>query len=208
MTNRRNILYRPVFGLLILLLSCQKKEIAKEQKPQPLNSFSMQLNGQAWQPSTVEQDQCMRTFKGAWSSVTEKGEEKPYYTIWAYKDPRAVGIYGSENAFEFQIFDVKKTGTYTLTGSYKEHFSAYALFVVNKPDGTNSRYINNTNKGAFTVEVSEFTSLPGSWFNGIKGSFYGTLYNENNPLDSLTLQQGEFTLKKINWYNFNQCAQW
>ncbi|MES2730235.1 MAG: DUF5025 domain-containing protein [Bacteroidota bacterium] len=199
--------YLLTLALLALLLSCQKEKVIQEQKPQPLNSFSMRLNGQVWQPSQIGKEVCMRTFHGAWSAVTENSQQKPFYTISAYKDPQAKVDYTSENAFKFQISNVKKTGLYEIKGSYTEDFSSYALFTINKPDGTYNRYVNKITHGSFFVEVSEFIPTPASELSGIRGTFYGTLYNEKNPLDSLIFQGGEFTLKKINWYNFNQCAQ-
>jgi hypothetical protein len=42
--------------------------------------------------------------------------------------------------------------------------------------------------------------------NGIRGSFTGILYNEVDPRDSVTITRGAFVLKKVNWYNFDQCA--
>ena len=57
------------------------------------------------------------------------------------------------------------------------------------------------------VNVSEVLEpVYGGVLHGIKGSFAGTLYNEANPMDSLIISRGTFTLKKVNWYNFNQCA--
>ncbi len=46
--------------------------------------------------------------------------------------------------------------------------------------------------------------VQGGVVQGIKGSFAGTLYNEANPMDSLIISRGAFTLKKVNWYNFDQ----
>jgi hypothetical protein len=103
--------------------------------------------------------------------------------------------------------DVKQTGQYILNGFYQENFSSYAIFARKNADGTSTRYINKTNSEGFSVIIDEFLTLKGSHVTGIKGTFYGTLYNENNPSDSITIQQGEFTLRKINWYNFNQCPE-
>jgi len=209
MQNRFTLLTKQIFflSLLLLLMSCQKEDLAKEQNAQPLNSFSMQLNGRSWQPSQIGEDECMRTYHGAWSEVTQNGVKKPYYTISAYRDSKALATAQSENGLRLQITNVQKTGTYNLTGSYQQSFDSYAVFSVRKPDGTYSRYINKVNKPSFVVEVSEFIPISGSSVTGIKGAFYGTLYNESNSLDSLTFTRGAFTLKKVNWYNFNQCAQ-
>ncbi len=199
--------YLLIICLMQGLSGCQKEELPEEKNALPLNSFTMRLNGQAWEPSQIGEDACMRTFNGAWSAVGKNGIQKPYYTIAAYRDPKATGDFKSENAFKLQITDVKKPGTYYLTGSYQQDFESYALFIVNKPDGTSVRYINKLNRPSFTVEVSDLIPLPESVINGIAGTFYGTLYNENNSLDSLTFSRGSFVLKKVNWYNFNQCAQ-
>ncbi len=207
----------PAIGLLILLLACGTEDVKKEQKPQSVNAFRMLLNGAPWEPSRIGQDECMRTFGGAWSSATDNTGKRPYYTVWAYQDPRwesedsedgDVPEYESDNIFLFQVMDVWEPGRYSITGSYKDHISSYARFHVQKPGGTSKLYVNKANSSSFVVEISEIcaplSELP---VNGIKGSFYGTLYNEANPQDSLTIRRGEFTLKKINWYNFNQCPQ-
>ncbi|WP_147368019.1 DUF5025 domain-containing protein [Fibrisoma montanum] len=194
-------------GLLLILLSCREESMSEEPGPQPLNFFEANVNGQIWQPSKLDEENCMQAFQGAWSAITVNGEQKPYYTVWAYRDSRKITNYQSENAFRFQFTNVLKTGQYGITGSYKNVHDSYALFTVNKPDGSYTRYVNTRNKGTFTVELSEFLPKPGSEIKGIKGSFYGTLYNETDPTDSLVFQRGNFTLQKINWYNFNQCAQ-
>lgn len=95
------------------MVSCQKEDLSKEKKFIPLNSITMQLNGQAWQPSQIGEEACMRTFNGAWSWVGENGEQRPFYTISAFRDPQAIPTYQkSENAFKLQITNVKKTAPF------------------------------------------------------------------------------------------------
>ena len=193
--------------LLGLMGSCQKEEIAGKQNSGSLNSFKMQVNGKFWEPSQVGKDKCLQTYNAAWSELTENGVRKPYYTILASRNEKALATSQSENGFRLRIFNVQKTGTYPLTGSYTEPYNSFAVFSVRKPDGTYAQYINKLNKPAFKVEVNEIIPLPGSLVTGIRGTFQGTLYNENNSLDSLTFNRGAFTFKKVNWNNFNQCAE-
>ncbi len=197
-----------LLGGLVVLPGCRNEEAAKPQpKPQPVNAFSMYLNGRYWEPSPVGNDPCGRTFNGAWSAVGRKDEQIPYYTVVAYRDPRSLTSAQSENALRIQIMDVQKPGRYPIADPYGENFTSHAVLGVNAPDGTYKRYVNKAGSDAFVVEISELldplTDMP---VKGIKGTFSGTLYNAANPQDSVVITRGAFTLKKINWYNFDQCA--
>ena len=191
-----------VVSLLLFGLSCRQSETITEQKAEVLNAFDMFVNNQAWQPSKLGEDDCMQTFQAAWSTLGSS----PFFTAWAYKDAKGVTTNQSQNAFQLQIIDVQRVGQYRITGSYKTDFAAYVLFRINKPDGTSIRYVND-DKGSFTVVVSDFLPSTSPFRPGIKGSFSGTLYNETNPLDSLVIQKGSFSFRKLNWYNSNQCAE-
>ena len=132
-----------LLGGLVLLPGCQPEEGVKpQQKPQPINAFSMYLNGKYWVPSGVGDDECQRTFNGAWSAVTKSGEQIPYYTVVAYRDQASITSWQSENALEFQIMGVAKVGQYPVTGSYREEFTSYAVFNLNSPGSTPKRYVN------------------------------------------------------------------
>jgi hypothetical protein len=202
-------------GWLLLLAGlaglpgCRQEEPARpQQKSQPVNAFSMYLNGRYWEPSGIGADPCQRTFNGAWSAITTADDQRiPYYTVVAYRDRRSLTSAESENALRIQIMDVQKVGRYPISGAYQGDFTSHAVLNINAPDGTRKRYVNRAGSDAFVVEVTELfaplTELP---VNGIQGTFYGTLYNEADALDSLTISRGAFTLKKVNWYNFDQCA--
>lgn len=192
-----------LLSLMLLLESCKKEELPEKENSRLLNSFSMQVNGQPWEPSQVGKDECMQTFMATWSTLAEN----PYYTISAYQSSKAPNVEQSENSFRLQITNVKKTGTYYLLGHHHEPHDSYAVFSVKKSDGTYSQYINKKNNTSFVVEVTDLIPISGSSATGIKGTFRGTLYNENNLLDSLTFSKGDFTFNKLNWRNFNQCAQ-
>lgn len=194
-------------SLLLLMGSCQKEEILEKQNFNFLNSFTMQVNRQSWEPSQVGEDKCMRTYNAAWAALIGNGVRKPYYTISASRDSKAAATSQSENVFRLRIFNVQETGAYPITGSYVEPFNSFAVFSVIKPDGTYVQYINKFDKPAFVVEVTEIIPIPGSAVTGIKGTFQGTLYNEINSLDSLTFSRGAFTFKKLNRNNYNQCAE-
>lgn len=195
----------------VFIFGCDDDDIDNDIIDQPeitqLNAFSMRLASQIWEPATIDYQECMRTFYCSWSSLTKQNVEQPFYNIKAYKDPHAKTGPNSENFFELQIFDVQETGSYEISATYKEDFSSFALFVMNLPDGDSRRYVNEVNGNSFVVEIDEFIPIEGFSLPGIKGSFYGTLYNEDNPLDSLVLEEGDFTFGKINWNNFNQCPE-
>jgi hypothetical protein len=191
-----------LLSTIISLSSCHKDDVSVEEEKAPLvNSFAMELNGKAWQPGQIGKDECMRTYNGAWSSIGEN----PFYNITAYWDPKGVADHSSENILRLQIMNLRSLGEYKPRDSYIDPFKSYALFSVKKPDGSSIRYINKGNVASFSVVFQEFITLPNTSIQGVKGTFYGTLYNEVNPLDSITITRGTFTLKKTNWYNFDQC---
>ena len=65
-------------GLLISVLGCNKKDELK-QNLKPLNSFSMNINDQLWQPSIIGNDSCSVAYTCEWSRV----DQIPFYTITA-----------------------------------------------------------------------------------------------------------------------------
>ncbi|ALJ01050.1 DUF5025 domain-containing protein [Rufibacter tibetensis] len=190
-----------LYGVFLLLVGCQQDDDAVDQTPEPVTSFSMQLNNQRWQPSQIGEDKCMQKFHGAWSYLGGK----PYFTIVASRDAKMVDNTWSEEGLRLQIFDLTRVGVYPITNSYKEDFVSYVSLRVNTSGGAPKVYVNKTDKPAFWVEVKEFYDLPGFSQKGIKGTFYGTLYNEANPQDSVSFEKGEFLFKKVNWHNYNQC---
>lgn len=191
-------MYKIAFILLPLIFSaCEKEEIRKEVKT-PVNSLSMKVNGEYWEPSVPDGDSCRSTFyclSGGW--INTDGAERPFYEIYSYKDPNALDDYRSENQFRFQIMNVKQPGIYPITGFYGFDTEPYAIFVLNK-DGVNKRYVNKTNEISFIATVNELVPTKLITFTGIKGFFQGTLYNEKDPLDSLVITNGQFTFKTGN----------
>jgi len=188
-------------SIFVCLSSCNKEQVLlKPKKPLPLNTFAMEVNGQAWQPGQIGKDECMRTYYGAWSSL-----DYSFFNIVAYRDPQGLADASSENALQIQIMNVTGLGKYELTGSYLESFKSHASFTVKKPDGSHVRYINRRDVSSFFVVFEKFIPVPKTDIKGVKGVFYGTLFNEVNPLDSITLTQGNFTFSRTNRYNFDQC---
>jgi len=188
-------------GIFLSFSSCNKEPISLEpKKPLPLNTFAMEVNGQGWQPGQIGKDECMRTYYGAWSLL-----DYPFFNIVAYRDPQGLTGARSENALQIQIVNVTGLGKYELTGSYLESFKSHVLFTVKKPDGSYVRYINKRNLASFSVVFEEFISVPKTDIKGVKGIFSGTLYNDVDPLDSITITQGNFMFNRPNRYSFDQC---
>ncbi len=192
--------------LILGLAGCQKDAPDPEPEPTPLTSFSMKVNESHWEPSQVGDNTCLRTFHGAWSALTKDGEEQPFFTILAYKDPRALGNYNSENNLRMQFMNVKGKGAYPILGTYKQEFTSYVAFNVNKPGQPTKHYVNRTDKPNFTIRVEELYRIENAHLKGINGTFQGVLYNEQDLSDSLVVEQGKFSFGKVNWYNFDQCA--
>ena len=196
-------------GLLVfLMMSCGKEE-EKVQKPlQPVNTFRMLLNGREWTPSALGEDKCLRAYHASRSTVTHGTQVTPYYSISAFNDSAAPVSGNRVNSFFLQISGVETPGRFPITGNYREFYSSHAWFVQKQPDGSFSRYVNRQNPASMEVTISRMIPLREGWtFQGIEGAFEGVLYNETNPQDSLSIERGEFTFAKMNWYNFNQCPQ-
>jgi hypothetical protein len=188
--------------ILISFASCNKEGVPLEPvKAHSLNTFGMEINGEAWEPGQIGKDECMRTYYGAWSSLNAI----PFFNIVAYRDPTGLTGVKSENALQIQIMNVNGLGKYDLTGYYLESLKSNASFAVKKLDGTYVRYINRRGVPSFFVVFTKFITIPKTDIKGVEGSFYGTLYNEVDPLDSITLTKGNFTFNKPNRYNFDQC---
>lgn len=190
----------------VFLLACDNDE----QIPQPeiINSISVVLDNDNWQPSQIGDDGCMSTFQCDYREIkTSEGQTIPFYTIQAFRDPGLEASYKSENALQFQVMNVTEIGTYNIEGKFGADFQSYARFTVNNEDGTFVRYENDPDRNPFIVVIDELLSPYSNLsFGGIKGSFYGSLYNFDNPSDSLNFENGKFVLKKTNSQSFNQCS--
>jgi len=187
-------------GLLILALGCNKKDKLKEDL-KPLNSFSMYLNDQFWQPSLIDNDSCFSTFHCDYSEIGEM----PFYTIIAYKDSQSRANTLSENMIRIQIMNVNSTGLFNISDPFGD-FNSYAMFVINE-SGNQKIYQNSATKISSEIIIEEMLPIDGSILTGIRGSFSGILYNNVNPNDSIVIDNCKFTFKKINWANFCQCDE-
>lgn len=78
-------------------------------------------------------------------------------------------------------------------GTYKKDFDSYFMLQRREDLENRNRYVNEPSRSAFLVTVKEFISGRYSSTKGVKGSFSGILYNEDDQLDSLIIEKGEFT---------------
>ena len=188
-------------GLLILVLGCSEK-IEIKQESQLLNSFSMNINDQKWQPSVIGNDSCSVALRCEMSTIHG---DKNFYTITMYKDSQSKTSSESENIFRLQIMDVISTGSYPISDPFGD-FNTYARFVKNE-SGNQQIYDNSTIHASSMIQIEELIPKSGSALIGIKGSFSGILYNSVNPKDSIIIDNCLFNLKKLNRNNFCQCAE-
>ncbi len=198
-----------LFLNLLLLSSCDKKEDveAEPNYPKRMNYFSMEINGELWQPSFIDDDTCKQTFKGSQSSLSSGS----MYNINAYKDPNAINDVGAENMLRLQIKDVVRTGEYEIKNDYRVHFKSFVSFQIRKDkDGNNKKtiYSVDSTKNIFSFYVDELvdTNMLGA-NQGIIGRFEGTLYNIENPLDSLIISNGKYQFKRTNWNDNCHCEK-
>ena len=190
---------------LLSFANCTKERISEEPEEQlPINSFGMEVNGKAMEPGQIGDNNCLRTYYGAWSAV----DTKPYFNIVAYLNLEGLKSDTARSQLNIQIMNVTGLGKYKLTGSYLSNFDPYAYLSLKKPNGSSVRYLNKKDIGSFYVEFEKFIPLPNTNRQGVIGSFSGTLYNEKNPADSVIISRGKFTLNKTNHYNYNQCENY
>ncbi len=188
-------------GAMTLLFGCVKEQITEVKKPIRVNSFTMDVDGQEWEPGQLGDDDCIRTYNGAWSWIGEN----PYFNISAWRDPKGHIDIDSKNVLQIQVMNVKELGKYPIAGAYTKSFQSFAFFRVTKEDGSFIRYVNKTEKPSFIVDFKQFAPRPNTNLKSVDGVFSGILYNELNPLDSIVISNGTFTLKHTNGYNFDQC---
>jgi hypothetical protein len=186
--------------VLTLILGCTKKEELKKA-PEPVNSFLMEIDGQLWEPSVINNDECYVAYSCELSYINNR----PFYTIKAYKDSQSRTNSESENIFRLQIMDVANVETYSISEPFGT-FNSYARLVLNE-DGLQKIYENSTTASHSYVEITEMLPVEGSVFIGIKGTFSGKLFNLDNPDDFIIIENCLFTFNKINRNNFCQCEE-
>ena len=173
----------------VLLTSCNKSvEEPKAKAKVAINFFSMQVNGQVWTPYQVPNDPCTSTFSGIYGGIGEK----PIYTFNAYRDPTGKANAYSENLLRMQLVNVTEPGLYLLDGTYKKDFDSYFMFQMQQPTGNFKLYVNIPQRYPCVVNVEAIATKKGYTIPGIKGTFVGVVYNEDNPLDSLVIEKGKF----------------
>lgn len=187
------------FFVVSLLIGCKQEE---PKARVPINSFSMEVNGQLWTPFQSKDDPCTSTYGGHSADLGEI----PIYTIYAYRDPAGIDDATSDNLLRIRIMNVTKPGAYPLDGTYKEDFESYFIFAVQQPAGNAKRYVNDPGRSPFVINVQELIPIKYSSTKGIKGFFSGILYNEADPSDSLTIEKGEFTFNIVNVNNDVHCG--
>jgi hypothetical protein len=181
----------------LVAISCNSDDARPVAKN--LNSFKMSLNEKLWEPSVI--DSCTKAFQ----CEMTRYNDSPFYIIQAYQDPQFIADFNSEYQLRMQIMDVHEAGIYPLN---EEHgvFNSYIRLSIND-EGGRKVYFNSTTGNSFKVEIKEFYPKEGSQIIGIGGEFSGTIYNLENPLDSLKIKNGTFTFQKTNWHSFNQCEE-
>ncbi len=197
---------------LLFLISCDdKKEDTEPNYPKRMNYFSMEVDGEAWQPSFIDNDTCKQTFKGLQSGVSTSNGIIPFYNIDAHKDPNSLSGVAAENMLRMQIMNVTRTGKYEIKNSYRVHFDSFVSFQIRKDkDGNDKKatYTIDSTKNVFDFYVDELvdTNMLGA-NQGIIGRFEGNLYNIENPLDSVIITNGKYKFTRINWRDNCNCEK-
>jgi len=172
------------------LMGCGKSAEELNAKAKvAINYFLMEMNGQVWTPYQDPGDPCTSTFSGISGGIGEK----PLYTFSAYRDPTGRTDAYSENLLRMQLLNVTEPALYLLEGTYKKDFDSYFIFQMRQPAGEVKRYTNIPQRYPFVVNVEAITTKKAYTIPGIKGTFAGVVYNEDNPLDSLVIEKGKFS---------------
>ena len=188
------------WSILVLLTGCKSNKSEEPKPPVVMNSFSMRVNDQEWKPFQSKEDPCNSTYAGSASALNEN----PFYVISAYRDPTGRADAYSENLLRLQVMNVTKPSIYPLDGTYKENFDSYIIFVTQRPK--HGRYVNMPSRSPFVVTVTEIPVKKGYVIPGLKGTFSGILYNEQDPSDSLVIEKGEFNFYTMGARSDLHCA--
>lgn len=133
----KSISFCSILLVVSALLSCKEEE--RKPRTAPLNSFSMQVNGEDWEPYEEEGNPCYSTFTG----VSGDLGSIPLYTIYAYRDPAGLAEWRSKNLLRMQVMNVTEPGTYLLDGTYQEDFDSYFMFQTREDSENHNRYVND-----------------------------------------------------------------
>lgn len=190
------------FTFLTIIIACSKEE--KIEEVAILNSFKMNINNEEWVPYTPADNPCRSTFSAEITWI-----DAPFYDIDVYNDPEGDVTIFSETIFRLRITTLNKLGPYNITGSfYSSDFESYVAFFDSRNETIESpskKYLNKKDDVSFVVEIEEFYPIKNSDLVGIKGSFGGILYNQNDEADSLIINDGKFVFKVLNTPGFYNC---
>ena len=189
-----------VFGLMILIAGCSKNQQEPEKSVIRLNSLSMHVNGQFWEPSIIGGDSCTSRFSCEFFTV----DQIPVYKIQAFRNSLSGANSTGDNTFLLQIMNVEGKGVYTINDAYGD-FVSYARFINYGDDGHRIIYDTRKNNTNSKVTIDEMLPEKGLSLVGIKGSFTGTLYSIENPNDSMVIADSKFIFNRINRGDFLQC---
>ncbi len=198
---------------LLFLVSCDNKEETDPQKNlKRMNYFSMEIDGEFWQPSFIDGDTCKQTFNAAQSGYNANIGLSPstFYNINAYKDPNAINDVRAENRLRLQIMDVVKTGKYEIKKDYRVHFENFISFQIRKDKNGNEKqaiYSVDSTKNIFDFYVDKIIPVESIANQGIQGHFEGVLYNEENPIDSIVITNGKYKFERLNWTDNCHCEK-
>jgi len=184
--------------VLFILTSCQNSE-NDQIAIRRLNSFQMEVNGELWMPSVIDNDTCTQTFKCSYSQI----DDRPFYTIMAYKDSHSEATIHSDNIFRLQIMNVREPGVYPISDTDGD-FKSYARFIVNS-EVAKKTYLNDTLNSS-SVEIIGIIPIDGSVTKGVHGKFSGVLFNTDNRNDSIVITDCNFYFERVNWNDFDQCS--
>lgn len=198
---------------LLLLASCNKKEYveAEPNYPKRMNYFSMEVDGELWQPSVIDNDTCRQSFKGLQSGTTKPEGIIPFYNIDAFQNLNDTYNFALKNFLRMQIMGVTRVGKYDIKNSYEIHYDSFVSFEKVKDENGNdikSIYTIDSTKNTFNFYVDEIINLNSSGAKqGIIGHFEGILYNIKNPADSVVITNGQYKFTRLNWIDDCHCEK-
>lgn len=192
-----------VFLIVLSLvgISCEKTEKTDPDVDHAAQTFSQHFYAFINEkPVTVHSslEKNRSDFNGQWTGIGQpNGSKINLYRVNVVL-PKDSSKEGYEANLKFQIYNISKK-TFLITGK-DDYYNVTGTYIAMKkktgPGETDQKvYAANTKKKPFKIQITNYQTLRGSLVPLVEGRLDGTLYNIKNPLDSIVIKNGEFTVR-------------
>lgn len=199
---------KPIYLIFMLafILSCNSDDTQTENQTFVANTFSFEMDTVKWLPSILNEDECFQAFSCQYGQIISPTQTIESFRIIGYQDSNGVTDVNSDNMFRLLMLADQGPGIYPINGSYQTSVEQPHVLFVLQDNTSEKRYVNSTTEESFFVQLDNIEFIESSAIPKIKGSFWGTLYNEQDTSDLMIIKNGTFTFKQIGLNDFNQCS--